>query len=499
MQTDEMNVSLDENEIIAIRKKKLSDIKEKGLAFPNTFKRDSYSQDLLDKFANLSNEELEQKKIFVNVAGRIRLKRVMGKASFLQIQDPKGAIQVYVRKDDFSGDYENFKTWDLGDIVGANGILFKTKTGELTVKVVDILLLVKSVRPLPDKFHGLSDTEMRYRMRYVDLIMNDNSRKTFLLRSQITSTIREFFINKKFLEVETPMMQSIPGGAAAKPFTTHHNALDMPLFLRIAPELYLKRLIVGGFERVFELNRNFRNEGVSTQHNPEFTMLEFYMAYHDYHDLMDLTEELMQKLVSLVSSNGKLTYQGHELIFNKPFDRMTIKEAVVKYNSNITQQNYNDRKNLLSCAKILELDVHNDFSLGELQYLIFENTVEDKLINPTFITEFPTDVSPLARKNDQNPSVTDRFELFICGKEIANGFSELNDPIDQAERFTRQVQARDRGDDEAMLFDADYIKALEYGMPPTAGEGIGIDRLVMILTNSASIRDVLLFPLMRNK
>ncbi len=499
MQTDDIKSNLDEHEVITIRKQKLSALKSEGSAFPNSFRRDSYSANLLEKFDGLTNEQLEKENIVVSVAGRIRLKRVMGKASFLQIQDPKGNIQLYVRKGDFDGDYEGFKTWDLGDIVGAKGRLFKTKTGELTVKITALELLVKSVRPLPDKFHGLSDTEMRYRMRYVDLIMNENSRNTFLLRSEITKTIRDFFTNREFLEVETPMMQSIPGGAAAKPFITHHNTLDIPLFLRIAPELYLKRLVVGGFEKVFELNRNFRNEGISTQHNPEFTMLEFYMAYHDYNDLMDLTEELMQQLVGLVSDTGIIKYQEVELAFNKPFERLTIQNAVMKYNSSITLQNYSDRKTLLAYAQRLEIKTSNKFLLGELQYLIFEHTVEDKLINPTFITEFPVEVSPLARKNNDNPDITDRFELFISGKEIANGFSELNDPIDQAERFQNQVKARDRGDDEAMLFDADYVKALEYGMPPTAGEGIGIDRLTMILTNSASIKDVLLFPLMKNK
>lgn len=499
MQEVQDKIQYDESQVISIRKAKLDELMSKGNAFPNDFKRDSYSQELLSKYSELDKEELEDKNIQVKVAGRIKLKRVMGKAAFVTIQDSKGMLQLYVKNGEFDGDYEDFKNWDLGDIVGASGTLFKTKTNELTVKITGIKLLVKSVRPLPDKYHGLNDTEMRYRMRYLDLIMNEESRNRFIIRSKITDYIRNFFVAKDFLEVETPMMQPIPGGASARPFITHHNTLDIPLFMRIAPELYLKRLVVGGFERVFELNRNFRNEGVSTQHNPEFTMLEFYMAYQDYNDLINLTEELLSGLASTVTKSSKVMYQGSTLDFSKKFSRMTIKEAVIKFNKSITEQNYYDRKTMLAFAKQLSLEPKNDATIGELHYMIFENTAESKLIEPTFITEFPVEVSPLARKNNENPMVTDRFELFICGKEIANGFSELNDPIDQAQRFAAQVDSRKGGDEEAMYYDAEYIKALEYGLPPTAGEGIGIDRLTMLLTDAASIRDVLLFPLMKMK
>jgi len=491
--------TLNESEVIKIRKEKLEKLRVKGQPFPNDFRRENYSKDILEKYSELSNDDLEQKNIIVTIAGRIKFKRLMGKAAFLQIQDYKGSIQLYVRKDNIDTDFEEFKQWDLGDIIGATGPLFKTKTGELSVKVSKLVLLVKSLRPLPDKYHGLADTELRYRQRYLDLIVNEKSRNTFLIRSKIISSIREYFHAKDFIEVETPMMQILPGGAAAKPFITHHNALDIDLYLRIAPELYLKRLVIGGFERVFELNRNFRNEGISTTHNPEFTMLEFYMAYVDYQELMNLTEDLFINLCKITQDNLQLTYQGHSIDLGKKFTRITLKDAVLKYNSKLNESDYHDIKKLSTFVKGLEIAIQEDMSLGQVQYVLFEKTVEAKLMDPIFITEFPIEVSPLARKNDQNPDVTDRFELFICGKEIANGFSELNDPIDQANRFKEQSKAREKGDDEAMYYDEDYVKALEYGLPPTAGEGIGIDRLVMIFTDSPTIKDVLLFPHLKSK
>ena len=395
--------------------------------------------------------------------------------------------------------YEAFKQWDLGDIIGAEGVLFKTKTGELSVKVKKIALLTKAIRPLPDKFHGLSDQETRYRQRYLDLIANDETRKTFLIRSQITDIIRRFLQERAFLEVETPMMQVLAGGAAAKPFVTHHHALDMPLFLRIAPELYLKRLVVGGFERVFEINRNFRNEGLSTQHNPEFTMLEFYQAYADYHDLMNLTEELLKKIANDILGTTLLTYQNIEIDFSRPFARINLIASILQFNPDIKIADIATLDAALRTAKKLEISVQESFGLGKVQLEIFEKTVEHRLVQPTFITEYPAEVSPLARRNDENTFITDRFELFIAGREIANGFSELNDPEDQAARFRQQMEVKAAGDEEAMPYDEDYIIALEHGMPPTAGEGIGIDRLVMLFTNSPSIRDVILFPHMRRK
>ncbi len=426
-------------------------------------------------------------------------RRIMGKAAFAHIQDMSGQIQLYVTRDALpEGVYnQQFKKWDIGDIVGAEGILFRTKTGELSVRVDDVRLLAKALRPLPEKYHGLVDRESRYRQRYLDLIMNEVSRNTFRVRSNIVSYVRQFLDARGFLEVETPMMQALPGGAAARPFTTKHHALDMELYLRIAPELYLKRLVVGGFERVYEINRNFRNEGLSTRHNPEFTMLEFYEAYANYQDLMDLTETMLRGLAQDILGTTELSYQGETCDFGKPFERMTLKEAVVRYNPDIDEGAVEDRTRLRAAAEHLGIAVREDWGAGKLQVEIFEASVEDKLKQPTYITAYPVEVSPLARRSDEDPSVTERFELFVAGREIANGFSELNDPEDQAARFREQVEQKQAGDQEAMHFDADYIVALEHGLPPTAGEGVGIDRLVMLFTDSPSIRDVLLFPHMR--
>jgi lysyl-tRNA synthetase class 2 len=425
-------------------------------------------------------------------------RRVMGRASFAHLQDMTGRIQIYVQSQALpEGHYEEFKHWDIGDIVAVQGRLFKTKTGELSVRADTIRLLAKALRPLPEKFHGLVDQETRYRQRYLDLLMNEPTRRTFRLRAAIMRYIREFLLGRGFLEVETPMMQVIPGGAAARPFITHHNALDMPLYLRVAPELYLKRLVVGGFEKVFEINRNFRNEGISTRHNPEFTMLELYQAYARFGELMDLTEELLRGLAEEVAGGATLTYQGGHYDLGSPFERMTVKEAVLRYNPGIRPKDLENLEAARALARRLDIPLHENFGVGKILVEVFEKTVEAQLKSPTFIMAFPTEVSPLARQNDQDLSVTDRFELFIAGQELANGFSELNDPDEQAERFRRQVDARAAGDEEAMYFDADYVRALEYGMPPTAGEGIGIDRLVMLFTDSPSIRDVLLFPLMR--
>ena len=488
----------DENKLIAERRSKLASLREEGNPFVNDFKPKDLAQNLHEEFDEVSNEALEEGNNGVSVAGRIMLKRVMGKASFVQLQDSSGQIQLFITRDELNDGFYNdqFKKWDIGDIVGASGFLFKTKTGELSVRVNDIKLLTKSLRPLPDKFHGLSDQETIYRQRYVDLIVNEDSRKVFQRRSQIIAYIRQFFINNNYLEVETPMMQVIPGGASAKPFVTHHQALDMELFLRIAPELYLKRLIVGGLERVFEINRNFRNEGLSTRHNPEFTMIEFYQAYATYHDFMDLTESLLKGIAVDVCESSKIYYQGDDFDFSKSFDRLSVFDSILKYNPQL-KANDLSVESAKKTAKKLGIHLKDGWGLGRIQIEIFEATVEEKLIQPTFITQYPTEVSPLARRNDEDPFITDRFELFIGGREIANGFSELNDAEDQAQRFQDQVKEKDAGNDEAMHYDADYIRALEYGMPPTAGEGIGVDRLVMFFTNSPSIRDVLLFPHMR--
>ena len=486
------------NDLIEQRRQKLTEWRGKGIAYPTDFRRDALAADLLQQHGAKEEPELEAHPIAVKVAGRIMLRRLMGKASFTHIQDMSGRIQLYIRQEDVTPDvYEEFKQWDLGDIIGAEGVLFKTKTGELSVKVKKIVLLTKALRPLPDKFHGLTDQETRYRQRYLDMIANEETRHTFLVRSKITNTIRQFLQAHQFLEVETPMMQVLAGGAAAKPFITHHHALDMPLFLRIAPELYLKRLVVGGFERVFEINRNFRNEGLSTQHNPEFTMLEFYQAYADYNDLMNMTEVLFQKIAHDVFGKTTFSYQGIEFDFGKSFDRITLKDSILKYNPTLKAEDIATLEAAKRTAKKLEIGVQESFGLGKIQVEIFDKTVEHQLKQPTFITAYPAEVSPLARRNDNDPFITDRFELFIAGREIANGFSELNDPEDQADRFSQQMQVKAAGDDEAMPYDADYIIALEHGMPPTAGEGIGIDRLVMLFTDSPSIRDVILFPHMR--
>lgn len=488
----------DLNEQLLQRKQKLSALRTKGNAFPNDFRREALSAAIHAAHDQKDNETLEAEHNHASIAGRIMMRRLMGKASFVQIQDMTGKIQLYVRQEDLpAGVYEAFLDWDIGDIIGATGFVFKTKTGELSVKTKDIRLLAKALRPLPDKWHGLTDQEVRYRQRYLDLIVNEKSRHVFQTRVKIIQIIRDFFNQRAFLEVETPMMHVIPGGAAARPFVTHHNTLDMQLYLRIAPELYLKRLVVGGFERVYEINRNFRNEGLSTRHNPEFTMIEFYQAYADYSDMMDLTEELLKLLTTKILGTNIVPYQGQNFDFGKPFDRLTIPESILKYNKDISKDTLLDLTKLQAYMKQKNHNTEAHWGLGRCQFELFEHTVEDKLLDPTFITEYPTEVSPLARKNDHNPEVTDRFELFIGGREIANGFSELNDAEDQAERFRAQVASKDAGDLEAMHYDADYVRALEHGLPPTAGEGIGIDRLVMLLTDSASIRDVLLFPHMR--
>ena len=489
----------DENKLIAERRSKLAAIREQGNAFPNDFRRNVLAGELHAEYGDKTKEELESLNIRVVIAGRMMLKRVMGKASFATIQDMSGRIQFYVVRDDLpEGVYnQQFKKWDIGDIIGGEGVLMKTNKGELSVKVDNIRLLTKALRPLPEKFKGLTDTEARYRQRYIDLIMNEVSRETFRTRNRIINYIRDFLNSRNFMEVETPMMQVIPGGATARPFTTFHNALDMDLFLRIAPELYLKRLVVGGFERVYEINRNFRNEGLSTRHNPEFTMIEFYEAYADYHDLMNLTEAMLRGIAEDVIGSTTIHYQGDEYDFGKPFERMTIVESILHFNPDVTPEMMSDLDAARKVAEGLDIPLKDSYGLGKVQIEIFEKTVEHRLMNPTFITAYPTEVSPLARRNDEDPFVTDRFEFFVGGREIANGFSELNDAEDQAERFRKQVEEKDAGDDEAMHFDADYICALEHGMPPTAGEGIGIDRLVMLFTDSPSIRDVLLFPHMR--
>lgn len=490
-----------ENDLIAQRRQNLKELRKTGNAYTNQFKRDSLALDLHAQHENKSKEELEGESIKVAVAGRMMSRRIMGKASFAHIQDMSGKIQLYVRRDDLADGIYNdgFKKWDIGDIIGATGTIMKTNKGELSIHVDSIELLTKSLQPLPEKFHGLTDQEIRYRQRYVDLIMNEETRNTFKIRSRVIEFLRSYLKNENYIEVETPMMHVIPGGATARPFTTHHNSLDMELFLRIAPELYLKRLVVGGFEKVFEINRSFRNEGLSPRHNPEFTMLEFYQAYSDYEDLMDLTEDMMRKLTSNLFDSNQVSYQDETYDLEKPFERMTVFESILKHNKAINDSDLQSLEKIRNVAEKLEIPLEENFGLGKIQIEIFEKTVESKLLSPTFITQFPTEVSPLARKNSDDPFVTDRFEFFIAGREIANGFSELNDPEDQAERFNKQVEEKKAGDAEAMHFDDDYIKALEYGMPPTAGEGIGIDRLVMFLTDSPSIRDVILFPHMRQK
>jgi lysyl-tRNA synthetase class 2 len=489
----------DENEQIRQRREKLEALRSAGFGYPNDFRPTHLAAEILERYGDWDADKLGESPVTVNVAGRMMSRRIMGKASFAHIQDRSGQIQAFVQRDSLAeGVYnEQFKKWDIGDIIGVTGELFRTRTGELSVRAEDLRLLTKSLRPLPEKFHGMSDHELRYRRRYVDLIVNPDARRVFRLRAQTVQAIRRFFTERDFLEVETPMMQVIPGGAVARPFVTHHNALDMDLYLRVAPELFLKRLVVGGFERVFEINRNFRNEGVSTQHNPEFTMLEFYQAYADYTELMDLTETLLRELAEEVLGRDSLECQGATISFREPFKRIAVKEAVLEFNPELQTNDMPDLRRLSEYGCSLGIEPQAHWGEGKWLMEIFEKTVEDRLIQPTFVTLFPVEVSPLSRVNDDDPTVTDRFELFIAGREIANGFSELNDSEDQARRFHSQVAEKQAGDEEAMHFDHDYIRALEYGMPPTAGEGIGIDRLVMLLADCASIRDVLLFPHMR--
>ncbi len=489
----------DENKLIAQRREKLAHLRSQGNAFPNDFRRDALAGDLLAEYGETDAETLESGGRRVKVAGRLMTRRVMGKASFAHLQDMSGRIQIFVQKDLIGEEsYASFKRdLDLGDILGVEGVLFQTRTGELSIRCDRIRLLTKALRPLPEKFHGLTDMESRYRQRYLDLIMNTGARETFRVRTAIVQFIRDYLNGRGYLEVETPMMQVIPGGAVARPFVTHHNALDMTLFLRIAPELFLKRLVVGGFEKVYEINRNFRNEGLSTRHNPEFTMLEFYEAYADYRDLMDLTEDMLRRMAITVLGTTQIPYQGATYDFGQPFARLSVREAILRFNPDLTAADVDDPDRARQVAERLRIHLKPGWGLGKIQIEIFEQTVESRLMDPTFITQYPTEVSPLARRSDADPFVTDRFEFFVGGREIANGFSELNDAEDQAERFRAQVAEKDAGDQEAMYFDADYIRALEHGLPPTAGEGIGIDRLVMLFTDSPSIRDVLLCPHMR--
>ncbi|MFT4196676.1 MAG: lysine--tRNA ligase [Pseudoxanthomonas sp.] len=490
----------DENGLIAERRVKLTALRGQGIAYPNDFRREHYAGDLQAEFADgekWSAEALEATGRQVKLAGRLLAKRVMGKASFAQIQDESGRIQLFLQANVLDTAYEAFKGWDVGDIVAVEGGLTRTRTGELSVKATSLRLLTKSLRPLPDKWHGLSDVEQRYRQRYVDLIVTPEAREVFIKRSKIIRAIRAWLDARRFLEVETPMMHYIPGGATARPFVTHHNALDLQLYLRVAPELYLKRLVVGGLERVYEINRNFRNEGVSTRHNPEFTMLELYEAYATYHEVMDLTENVIRDTAQSVLGTAEVEWDGARIDLGPRFRRWRMDEAVRHHNPEISVADCTDREALLRHCERLKIKVKPSYGWGKLLLEIFEATVEHTLIQPTFITDHPVEVSPLARASDTEPGYTDRFELFVNGKEIANGFSELNDPEDQAARFQKQAEAKEGGDDEAMHFDADYIRALEYGLPPTGGLGIGIDRLVMLLTGSTSIRDVLLFPYMR--
>jgi lysyl-tRNA synthetase class 2 len=494
----------DENRLIAERRVKLDKLRESGVAFPNDFVPDSRAAALHAAYDETEQQALVDAAKTVRIAGRVMLKRVMGKASFATLQDGSGRIQIYVDRGSLGEEaYTAFKQWDLGDIVGVEGVVFKTNKGELSVHAASVRLLTKSLRPLPDKFHGVADQELRYRQRYVDLIMTESTRRTFAARSQAIGVIRNVMLGEGFLEVETPMLHPIPGGAAAKPFSTHHNALDMQMFLRIAPELYLKRLVVGGFDRVFEINRNFRNEGVSTRHNPEFTMMEFYAAYADYGWIMDFTESILRQAAIATCGSAKLIYQEREVDLSKPFERLTICGAILKYAPHYTQAQLDDaafvRAELKTFGAHVEGAVLSRAGLGALQLALFEETAESQLWDPTYIIDYPAEVSPLARASDTRPGITERFELFITGREIANGFSELNDPEDQAARFAAQVAAKDAGDEEAMYYDADYIRALEYGMPPAGGCGIGIDRLIMLLTDSPTIRDVILFPHLRRE
>ena len=491
-------LQLDENQIMALRREKLQALRTAGIAFPNQYRRDAFAGDLQAQYGALEKAELDPQEIPVKIAGRMMLQRAMGKASFATVQDVSGQIQVYVNNQGVGEEAHNaFKHWDLGDIIGVEGTLFKTNHGELTVRAAKLHLLTKSLRPLPDKHKGLTDQEQKYRQRYADLITNADSRDTFIKRSQIIQAVRNYMVSERYLEVETPMMHPIPGGATAKPFVTHHNALDMPLYLRIAPELYLKRLVVGGLERVFEINRSFRNEGMSTRHNPEFTMMEFYEAFCTYERMMEMTEGVIRHAAQTVCGTAKISYNGKEVDLESPFERLTILDAIKKYNPHYTDEQLNDAEWLKQ-----EIVKHGEKippspGIGSLQLALFEGCAEGKLWNPTFIIDYPVEVSPLARASDTKPGLTDRFELFVVGRELANGYSELNDPEDQAARFKAQVAQKDAGDDEAMHYDADYIRAMEYGLPPTGGCGIGLDRLVMLITDAQSIRDVILFPQMR--
>jgi lysyl-tRNA synthetase, class II len=487
----------DENKLIAERRAKLAALRAHGPAYPNDFRRDALAGQLLDAYGARSGEWLEANPTRVQVGGRLMFKRVMGRASFVKLADRTGQIQLYLQQEALGAAYEAFKGWDVGDIVGAGGVLFRTKTGELSVRADSLRLLVKALRPLPDKWHGLADTETRYRRRYVDLIVNDTSREVFRTRARIVRYLRDFLDALDFLEVETPMMHPIPGGAAARPFKTHHNALDLEMYLRIAPELYLKRLVVGGLERVYEINRNFRNEGVSTQHNPEFTMLELYLAYADYRQLMDWIEQAMRGLADALRGSQQLTYQGRAYDLAPPFARLTVEQAIIEHGPGVDPLSLRDVTYLRKrCEQLgIRFDPHD--GAGKLQIGLFEKTAESALLAPTFVHAYPAEVSPLSRPNDADPFLADRFEFFLAGREIANGFSELNDPEDQAARFRAQAARKEQGDEEAMFYDADYVRALEYGMPPAAGLGVGIDRLVMFFTDSPSIRDVILFPHMR--
>ncbi len=487
----------DENHLIAERRAKLAKLRARGNPFPNNYRRDALAADILTSYGSKSGEALDAALVRVKVAGRMRAKRVMGKASFAKLEDSSGAIQVFLQQQVLGDVYDEFKGWDVGDVVGAEGTLFRTKTGELSVRVERLVLLTKSLRPLPDKWHGIADTELRYRRRYVDLIMNEESRRVFETRTAIVRYLRAFLDARGFLEVETPMLHPIPGGAAARPFKTHHNALDVGMYLRIAPELYLKRLTVGGFERVYEINRNFRNEGVSTQHNPEFTMLELYQAYADYTDLMEMIETLFQGLADTLLGSRKLIYQGTEIDLSQSFARRSIEDIILANNPELDPMSLRDVSYLHRVCDQMKIPYKAADGPGKLQIEIFERTGEHTLVQPTFAYAYPAEVSPLSRRNDADPFITDRWEFFVGGRELANGFSELNDAEDQAQRFKEQVQRKDAGDEEAMYYDADYVRALEYGMPPTAGLGLGVDRLVMLYTNSPSIRDVLLFPHLR--
>jgi len=488
----------EEHALIADRRRKLDALREQGLAYPNDFRRTVLAGELHAHCDGKSDAALQSENLEVCVAGRMMAKRVMGKASFVRLEDRSGTIQLYLQRDSLSERlYAEFKSWDIGDIVAANGSVFKTRTGELSVRVAGIRILAKCLRPLPEKFHGLADQETRYRRRYLDLIVNSAPRQVFRVRTRVISFFRHYLDALDFMEVETPMMQAIPGGALARPFKTHHNTLDMTLFLRIAPELYLKRLVVGGFEQVYEINRNFRNEGISTQHNPEFTMLELYQAYVDYEDIMNLTESMLRSMAQAVLESTAVTYQRQEIDLAAAFPRQTLEQAILEHNEQLDADRVRDTEYLRGVCDQLSIPFEEHYGPGKLQLEIFEKTVEDKLVQPTFITAYPAEVSPLARCNDQDFFITDRFELFAAGLELANGFSELNDPEDQSRRFREQVTAKAGGDDEAMYFDEDYVRALEYGLPPCGGLGLGIDRIVMLLTDSPSIRDVLLFPAMR--